>query len=141
MITDTLNPKDAIGQRKAPLGLVPAIGEILLSLGIYEGALKYEPFNWRESPVRMSIYISAIRRHLAKLWEGEWEDPETHVPHLASIMAGCTIIADARLHGTLHDDRPEPTGNAVAFLNEDVPHIVAHLQDIFGGRRIECPSP
>lgn len=103
---DPANPKDAIGATKLPVGLVPDTVSILAAMAFAEGASKYGAYNWRASSVRMSIYLEAMRRHQMKLWNGEWADKKTTVPHLASIIACAGIIEDARLCGKLVDDRP-----------------------------------
>lgn len=103
---DPTNPKDMIGATKLPLGLVPDTVDIYAAMAFAEGASKYGAFNWRAAGVRFSIYLEALRRHTIRLSNGEWEDPKTMVPHLASIIACAGIIADAKLCGKLVDDRP-----------------------------------
>lgn len=100
------NPKDAIGSSKLPLHLVPASLKAYAALSFLEGATKYGAYNWRAAGVRASIYKSALERHLEKWWNGEWADPKTGVPHLASVLACAGIILDAKLCGKLNDDRP-----------------------------------
>jgi hypothetical protein len=102
------NPKDAIGSGKLPLNLVPDTVRVLAAMSFAEGASKYGAYNWRAAGVRMSIYMAAMGRHQVKLWNGEWADPKTRVPHLASIIACAGIIEDARICGKLVDDRPPP---------------------------------
>lgn len=100
------NPKDAIGSSKLSLHLVPSTLKVFAALAFTEGATKYGAYNWRAAGVRASIYKSALERHLEKWWNGEWEDPKTKVPHLASVIACAGIILDANLVGKLTDDRP-----------------------------------
>ena len=59
------------------------------------GAERYGEFNWRSSHVEMATYISAIKRHLAAIHEGEWLDPESGQPHIAHIGASACILLDA----------------------------------------------
>jgi hypothetical protein len=106
MSTKPMNPKDAIADGRLPLALVPDTVPAYASIAFAEGALKYGAYNWRVTGVRMSVYIAAIRRHLVRLQNGEWADPKTGVPHLASVIAGAGIILDARACGKLNDDRP-----------------------------------
>jgi hypothetical protein len=103
---DPTNPKDMIGATKLPLGLIPDTVDVYAAMAFAEGASKYGAFNWRAAGVRFSIYLEALRRHCIRLSNGEWEDPKTRVPHLASIIACAGIIADAKLCGNLIDDRP-----------------------------------
>lgn len=104
--TKATNPKDAIGSTKLPLNLVPDTLPAMAALAFTEGAVKYGAFNWRVAGVRASIYEAALKRHLAKWWNGEDVDPATGVPHLASVIACAGIILDAALAGKLTDDRP-----------------------------------
>lgn len=124
------NPKDLIGSTKVPMGDVPAISEAYLALGHLEGTLKYGLVNWREAGVRASIYIQAMRRHIGKFKDGEWADPKTRVPHLASIMACCSILLDAKACGKLVDDRPKAVPNIGGQI-DDLSQIVQHLYDLF----------
>jgi hypothetical protein len=119
------NPKDAIGATKLPLHLVPATLKVYACLAFVEGAAKYGAYNWRVAGVRASIYKSALERHLEKWWNGEWEDPVTHVPHLASLIACAGILLDAKLCNKLTDDRPP----AVA-LSEDVDRLEATVKHL-----------
>jgi hypothetical protein len=127
--TKDTNPKDIVGDTKLPLNCVPATLEIYASLAFVEGALKYGRFNWRIAGVRSSIYMSALRRHLDKYDNGEWADPDTEVPHLASVLACAGIILDAFTCGKLTDDRP-PTAPIAELIDSLVP-AVAHLKERF----------
>lgn len=123
------NPKDAVGMTKLPMHLVPSSVPVLASMAFLEGALKYGKYNWRIAGVRASIYLDAMHRHLTKLQNGEWADPVTHVPHLASIIACAGIIEDARLCGKLTDDRP-PAAPYGVYVDEYAT-MIAHLKELF----------
>jgi hypothetical protein len=128
------NPKDAIGSSKLPLDLVPATLEIYASLAFLDGALKYGKFNWRVVGVRVSIYLAAIKRHIAKFENGEWADPKTRVPHLSSILACAGIIVDAHVNENIIDDRP-PASLAVSDLIDEMETEVVYLKEFFKGHR------
>ena len=103
------NPKDAVGTKKAPVSTVSMPFILSVGLAMLEGALKYGRHNYRESGVRLSVYVDAIFRHLAALYEGEWYDPDTKgakIPHIIKIAACCAVVFDAHLFGKLVDDRP-----------------------------------
>lgn len=127
--TKDTNPKDVVGGTKLPLDLVPSSVEVFAAMAFCEGALKYGKFNWRVAGVRMSVYISAIKRHLKKLEDGEWADPVTRVPHISSIIACAGIIGDASLCDKLTDDRA-PAAPSPEFIDRQV-ELVAHLKDLF----------
>lgn len=123
------NPKDRIGSKKLPLDLVPSTVKTYAAMAFLEGALKYGAYNWRVAGVRTSIYKAALERHLDKFWNGEWADPNTNVPHLASVIACAGIILDASLAGKLTDDRPPKVELGVHI--EDLEKTVKHLQEMF----------
>lgn len=70
------------------------------------------PYNWRATPIKLSVYLSALHRHLDCVIDGEWEDPKSKLPHLASVITNAAIIIDAKLCGTLINDLPKESGKA-----------------------------
>lgn len=102
------NPKDAFGNKKAPLHLIPSSPLARLAMVMKLGAKKYGPYNWREKDVRLTVYISAAERHLRAILDGESVDSESQMPHAAHVMACMAIIIDAMDTGNLIDDRPPP---------------------------------
>jgi hypothetical protein len=109
------NPKDRIGVQKPPLHLIPPAAETLESVVLGLGAKKYGAFNWRTADIRASIYIAATRRHLLQWFDGQDDDPESGVSHLAHARACLGILLDAIATGHLIDDRP-PAGVAAGLL-------------------------
>jgi hypothetical protein len=71
------------------------------------GAKKYGAWNWRATPVRYSVYLAAMLRHLLAAAARQDADHESGLDPLAHVMASCLIVLDARAHGTLIDDRPQ----------------------------------
>lgn len=131
-LTKPSNPKDIIGSRKIDLMLVPWTLPICAARALLEGALKYGRFNWRIAGVRASIYVSALKRHLAKWENGQDEDPLTKIHHLDSAIACLTIMRDAELYGMLTDDRPPcPDPDKMAAMLDSQEGIVAHLKETF----------
>lgn len=100
------NPKDAIGDTKPDLSLVPQAFNLLVSQAMMDGARKYGPYNWRENPVRARVYIAAAMRHLGQYLDGENIDPISGVYHIGHAGACLAILADALTVGNLIDDRP-----------------------------------
>lgn len=125
------NPKDAIGNTKLMMDCVPDSAFVGMALAFVEGLLKYGKFNWRAFPVCFSIYDAAGMRHRAKLRAGEWADPKTRVPHVYSMMACYAIIGDARLSGTLIDDRPPAQPALLAEIDKLDVEIQAALKEMF----------
>lgn len=130
MQTKDSNPKDAIAANKLPLSLVPSTLIEYASLAFLEGALKYGRFNWRVKGVRVSVYIDALTRHVNKYVNGQWADPKTNVPHLASAIACLGIILDANQMGMLTDDRPPSLPNHDKWV-DDQAGPVEHLKRLF----------
>ena len=130
MTTKPTNPKDAIGAGKLSLELVPDILMVEAATAFYEGASKYGRYNWRSAGVRSSIYAAALKRHIAKWWNGEDRDPVTRVKHLANAAACIGILLDAELQGQLTDDRP-PAQPRLAGRIDELADVIAHLKRLF----------
>lgn len=115
LIEDTGNPKDLIGATKPDLSLVPMAGMLLTSQAMMDGAAKYGPYNWRDNPVKMRVYIAAAMRHLGQLLDGEDFDPISGVHHVGHASACMAIISDAIMLGNIIDDRPAkgPAGDMI----------------------------
>lgn len=110
----TGNPKDRLGCLKPPLHLNPPVGALHQAMAQLDGALKYGPFNWRGEKTSYTVYLSALKRHLDALLEGEDYDPVSGVHHAGHIMAGCAILLDADAYGNLIDDRPASNAEGLA---------------------------
>lgn len=124
------NPKDLVGSTKVPLNLVPAAFLAETSLAFLEGKLKYGEVNWRAAPVRASIYLDALLRHICKYAEGEDRDTKSRVHHLGNAGACLGIIIDAALAGTLIDDRKMSNPKAIEQMDE-LSETVKHLKELF----------
>jgi len=112
------NPKQAFGDKKVPLGLVPSSALIYLGRSFKEGARKYGPLNWRVTKVEAMTYVHAALRHIYSYVDGEDIDPESNNPHIAHAMACLAILADATETDNLIDNRPTP-GRAGALLRKE----------------------
>jgi hypothetical protein len=122
--TKDTNPKDAIGATKLPMSLVPETAIALASLAHLAGALSYGKWNWRKAGVRASIYLDALKRHIAKWENGQELDSDSGLPHLAHALACLNIIVDSRACGKLTDDRP-PSIDMDAFIAGLTPHVAS----------------
>lgn len=111
-MTDThprpTNPKKACGAAKPTLSYVPTTSLYLLGLAHMDGGVKYGSHNWRESDIDARTYLDAAMRHLTAWWEGEDVAPDSGLPHLAHVMACCSLVLDAEVCGALTDNRPTP---------------------------------
>lgn len=116
------NPKDLIGSDKLPLHLWPQVATAYGSLGLLDGMLKYGRANFRAIGVRASIYKDALDRHMGAWFEGEDNDPDSGLPHLAHALACLAILVDAESSGKLTDDRQYPGGYRQT-MTELTPHV------------------
>jgi hypothetical protein len=122
------NPKDeAAAGIRVDLSLVPQTGIIYAALGFTEGHLKYGGYNWRVSGVKASVYAAAFLRHFIKWFNGEWVDPKTQVPHLASCIACLMIVIDGYEMGNLIDDRPPALAHEVSG---GIGELLSYAEDI-----------
>jgi len=105
-----VNPKDTLGVKRVPMGLIPPVAKVYAALAHLDGAEKYGPYNWRnpDAKVRASIYVDAVYRHLDAFVDGEWLAPDSGIPHLAHAVANCNILMDAFALDHVVDDRPRP---------------------------------
>lgn len=70
--------------------LVP-ISSLLKIIGVLEfGAKKYALGSWKTVPNAHERYFNACIRHLTAWWDGEENDSESGLSHLAH--AGCCIL-------------------------------------------------
>lgn len=109
------NPKDRLAAKKIPMWLIPKVALIPIARVMELGAKKYGHYNWRENKVREQVYIDAARRHLDLAEHGEDLDDETLQSHYASVAASMLILLDARITGSLVDDRLKSEEIIAAF--------------------------
>ncbi|CAB4167992.1 hypothetical protein UFOVP1666_122 [uncultured Caudovirales phage] len=62
------------------------------------GAKKYEKDNWKYVPDGKSRYFDAAQRHLWAYKEGELNDPETGISHIAHAICCLMFINDLDLN-------------------------------------------
>lgn len=117
------NPKQAVGDTKLPLHLVPASAIAAESLAFLNGALKYGAWNYRAEGIRASTYIAALKRHISRWEEGEEVDEEG-VMHLAAVRACAGMLIDGQAFGYLEDDRA-PSVDLEGFYRKLMPTVAA----------------
>lgn len=143
--TTAENPKDSIGKRKVPLSYLCGPSLAHEALAMKDGANKYGRGNFREAPVKATIYIDAALRHIFDWLDGEEFAPDSGVHHLGHAKATLAIILDAMHKGTLIDDRPEPGTSAGVFKSLEqnilIPYEIADHQGEWGDPDVETPAP
>lgn len=123
------NPKDLAATYRLDLTLFPGTAVAYGALGMTEGHCKYGAYNYRVKGVAVCTYLAAMKRHIERYENGEWADPKTKVPHLASILADAGILVDGHELGVILDDRPPKAD--VAGLLERFMENVKHLFTVF----------
>lgn len=123
------NPKDALGQTKVSLSVVPANVITSIALGLTEGACKYGAHNYRVKGVRASIYYSALLRHIMSWWEGEDTDQDSGLNHLEKAASCLAVLLDARHQGMMYDDRPVKSKPFVEEANRRHREVVARFPE------------
>lgn len=101
-----VNKKDAVGATKASTDCIPSVAIFALGAAMADGGKKYDPYNYRDSAVKASVFHNAMNRHHWDWWEGEDFAPDSLVHHLGHLMACCAILLDAISVGNFVDDRP-----------------------------------
>lgn len=127
--TKPTNPKDRAATHRLDMSLFPDTARAYGALAMTEGDCKYGGYNYRIGGVAASTYRAALDRHMMKYYNGEWADPKTGVPHLASALACVAVMIDAHECGVLIDDRP-PRVNLARLLT-DYEGRVRHLHETF----------
>lgn len=112
------NPKDISGQQKVSISYVPT--EVLLeaAVAMSEGAIKYGPYNWRDTPVSATVYTDAAWRHISAFMVGEDIDPDSGIHHLTKAITTLMVIRDAIIHNSWVDNRPKGGIQTQPELNE-----------------------
>jgi len=127
MTENGANPKQAMGDKKPPMAYVPMVAELAMLEALYDGALKYGPYNWRDRSVEVMTYVHAAERHLKLFSVGEELTRDTLVRNLGAVMACCAILLDAQAHGTMIDDRRHSKVDADAL--HDAESWVSRLKE------------
>ena len=68
------------------------------------GAKKYKNHNWRGAPTNEE-YINALLRHVMNWVNGEDNDVESGLPHLAHAAWNCLALLQLKMDGRAEDAR------------------------------------
>lgn len=134
MTHDPANPKDKIGRTKAPLSLFPVTAIKEGAMALFLGKTKYGRTNWRATPVYAHIYFEAMLRHAYRWWEGNDIDPEDGTPELGNCLACLAILIDAKVCGTLIDDRQFKGEAAARYISSDL-GVMAQIETKYEGMK------
>lgn len=100
----TMSNATKYDQGKENMALLPTI-PLLKITKVYEyGAKKYGTHNWRRG-MDWSRLVSATFRHLSAWNEGEQNDPESGLPHLAHAACNLMFLLEYESKKLGNDDR------------------------------------
>lgn len=91
-------------QGKPPLGLVSREAMEQLARVLDFGQQKYERWNWSKGLAYQRV-IDAALRHLYAFADGEDNDSESLLPHIAHAMCCCMFLLDYAKNHPENDDR------------------------------------
>jgi hypothetical protein len=118
-VSKGVNKKNLAAVGKAHMRCVPPVAIFALGAAMQNGGDKYGPFNYRDADVTASIFYEAMLRHIVDWFSGEDFADDSHVHHLAHLMAGAAIVLDALQQGNLVDDRPRNVHADVPAASKD----------------------
>jgi hypothetical protein len=84
-------------QGKPRFDLIPALAESEIAKVLAYGADKYSAENWRFVENAGSRYLAAAKRHINQWQQGEIEDKESNLHHLAHAITGLMFILELEL--------------------------------------------
>lgn len=90
---------------KLRMDLIPTTPERMIAEVLTHGAKKYGDRNW-EKGMNYSRFYAAARRHLNAWWDGEDNDPEDGLSHIAHAATNMLFLMEFTAKGTGKDDRP-----------------------------------
>ena len=89
---------------KPQMDLISSIAELELAKVLTFGAKKYDSHNWRKG-IAYSRIIAAIKRHVNAYNNGETNDPETGLSHMAHVMTEAMFLIEFEKTHPEMDDR------------------------------------
>lgn len=99
------------GVKPARFDLLP-VGPLTKVATLYgKGASKYDDHNWRRG-YEWSKSYAAMMRHATQFWGGEDLDPDTQLPHLASVVFHALALMEYMEHHRDFDDRYLPISDS-----------------------------
>ena len=92
------------GIKEARFDLIPPDPMWELARVYGRGAAKYADRNW-ERGYSWGLSYGAMQRHIHAFWAGEYDDPESGLPHLAHAMWHCITLMQFHENFPGMDDR------------------------------------
>lgn len=98
-------------QEKPRTDLLPTAPLLEIAKVLGFGAKKYAAHNWRGG-IEQSRLVGSSLRHLLAYNDGEDNDPESGLPHLAHLGCCVLFMLEQHLKGTGLDDRYKPPSSS-----------------------------
>jgi hypothetical protein len=96
-------------EEKDPWDLLPTLAVRQVVKVLQHGKKKYHAWNWLKG-LEFSRLYSGVHRHLTAWFEGEDNDPESNLSHLAHACCGILFLLTLHILGRKDlDDRPKYT--------------------------------
>lgn len=95
------------GVKSARFDLIPVQPLTTVARLYAKGAEKYSAHNWRRG-YEWSKSYAALMRHATQFWDGEDNDAETGLPHMASVVFHALALLEFMEEQQHFDDRPKP---------------------------------
>jgi hypothetical protein len=92
------------GSKPAQLGAMDPAALMQVATVAGFGAGKYDTWNFVKG-FKWSLSYNALQRHLHAFWDGEANDPESGLPHLAHAAWHCLALLTFTMRGRGTDDR------------------------------------
>jgi hypothetical protein len=114
-------------QEKVQLNLLSSKALIEIARVMTFGANKYGSENWREG-IKWSRIFAAVQRHLLAWNDGETNDPETGISHLAHASCGLMFLLEySKTHQELDDRYSPPSVSKVVEQVEDSAPVLGSI--------------
>ena len=130
----TGDPKREAGSVKPSFDDISPVALALMCEVFRQAQPKYGRHNWTEHQMRWSTYFGAIMRHMLLAWNGEDDDVDSGVDHMAHVMACAQILIEQRCQGKLIDDRPKKMAS-VKLVFESIMRKIKPTKDGFDNYR------
>jgi len=108
---------------KLEYGLLPPLALKEVTKVLTFGAQKYERDNWKHVPDSKRRYFDAAQRHLWAWKEGEQNDPETSMNHLAHALCCLMFLYEHDVVYSVEEKRIDYLANKAKKAYNDNVHI------------------
>lgn len=113
-----IDPKAVAGSEKLSFHEMPILTLASIAKPFADGAKKYGFKNFYDFESYVSVYLSALKRHLMLFEAGQDNTSDSGVHHVDSMIAGLMVMREKMLVGKLVDDRKILDNKDIETLEE-----------------------